>query len=197
MTEKSFSSTYYLVSTQGFIPSRRFTISMSLLKGFCRKEGRIDELEIFGDAELGYANPCPVCQGDRTCDTHWEEEVFSDYDLEHILNDHDIHPDSNVFPSGVLGTFQPHLVIFVDHPKFDFSMLNELLRRRVSKHDQPGTATESIMLVAMSRRSMQRRMGTSHLKKLVDQWRWMNPAFAPIVRFRTIDHRWSSRNFTI
>ena len=170
---------------------------MSLLKGFCRKEGHIDGLEIFGDAEPGYASPCPICQGDRTCDTRWEDEVFSENDLDEILHDHDIHPDSNVFPGGTPGAFQPHLVVFVDHPKFDLDRLNTLLRKRVAKHSKPGTATESITFVAMTRRSMHRKMGTSHLKTLVDQWRWFNPTFAPLVRFRTKNHRWSSRNFTL
>jgi hypothetical protein len=170
---------------------------MSLLKGFCKKEGHIEQFEIFGDADPGYANPCPLCQGDRTCDTRWEDEVFSEHDLDQILHQHDIHPDSNVFPSGTQGAFQPHLVVFVDHPKFDLDQLNMLLRHRVAKHNEPGTATESITLVAMTRRSMVRRMEATHLKTLVKHWRWFNPTFAPLVRFRTKDHRWSSRNFTL
>ena len=180
-----------------FIQGRGLITSMSLLKGFCKQKGPIDDLQWFSDAEPGYANPCPVCQGDRTCDTRWEDEVFSDDDLETILTDHDIHPHSNVFPGGSPGAFQPHLVVFVDHLKFDLNHLNELLRRRVLMHDQPGKATESITLVAVSKHSMSKKLRTKQFKRLVDQWRWMKPAFAPLVRFRTMDHRWSSRDFTL
>ena len=60
-----------------------------------------------------------MCGQFQVCDVRWVDDVFSEYDMDRI-DDDDIHPNHNVYPSSP-GRFQPHLVVFVDHPNFDFA----------------------------------------------------------------------------
>ena len=80
--------------------------------------------------------------------------------MDRILSDEDTPYNHNVYPGGVPGRFQPHLVVFVDHPAFDVEQLEDTLRRRVRRHASPETRTLSIRFVSLTKRSMFAKMGT-------------------------------------
>ncbi|MBL6807418.1 MAG: hypothetical protein ISQ54_08175 [Candidatus Poseidonia sp.] len=168
---------------------------MPILRGVCQEVGPVDRLEITQPAPADSADICPLCGQHLTCDVHWVEDCFSQYDIEEIRNDRDMNPNHNVYPGGTPGRFQPHLIVFVDHPLFHYGDLEDTLRRRIRMHSNPATRTLSIRFVSMTKRSMSTKMGTSRFQPLANQWRWMEPTFAPTIHFRTSNWSWQSRVF--
>ena len=168
---------------------------MPILRGFCQEAGNIDRLEIIMPAPVASAETCPMCGQFQVCDVRWVDDVFSEYDMDRIRSDDDIHPNHNVYPGGSPGRFQPHLVVFVDHPNFDFAQLEETLRRRIRLHRDPETRTLSVLFVSLTKTSMMTKMRAKHFRPMVSQWRWMDPTFAPTIHFRTSNWSWQSRVF--
>jgi len=168
---------------------------MMQLRGYCHEIGTVDHLELHAYAPEGHTNPCPQCGGQHTCDTFWASIAVDENDIRRVLNDDDIDPQSNVFPGGSPSGFNPHLVVFVDHPEFSLERLSHILRTRVERHLRAIERTESIVIICRTKSSLHRQLSTAQLKPLVAQWRWFEPTFAPEIRFRTMDHRWNSRTY--
>ncbi len=166
---------------------------MPLLLGNCQEVGIVDRLEISVPGHVVQPGDCPLCGQHQVCNVHWREDHFTPYDLEFIRTQEDVPPHHNVFPGGTPGAFQPHLVVFVDHPDFTFEGLEQTLRRRVRLHNNPDTRTLSVRLVSLTKRSMISKMGTKHFRPMVERWRWLEPTFAPAVQFRTLHNSWRSR----
>jgi (2Fe-2S) ferredoxin len=165
---------------------------MAVLTGRCKTNGGVDRMGLEGPEPEGQANPCPVCGLIDGCDVRWTNQPFSEQDMEEILEDHDIrghYIDHNVFPGGKAGSFHPILVVFVDHPLFSRIDFDELMRRRVKSHWE-GQQTEAVVLVSMTKFSMQSKLETRTFKQMVDQWRWYDDTFSPGVQLRTKDWSW-------
>ena len=71
--------------------------------------------------------------------------------------------------------------------------LEDLLRRRIRQHNNWDTRTLSIRFVSLTKRSMIAKMGTKHFRPMVERWRWLEPTFAPIIQFRTMNFSWRTR----
>ena len=168
---------------------------MPILQGYCQEIGHVETLEISVAEPDGPADTCPLCGQHQVCGVRWREDEFTPYDMDTILSDEDTPYNHNVYPGGVPGRFQPHLVVFVDHPAFDIEQLEDTLRRRVRRHASPETRTLSIRFVSLTKRSMFAKMGTKQFRPMVDRWRWLDATFAPIITFRTMNRSWQSRNF--
>ena len=115
---------------------------MPLLLGNCQEVGIVDRLEISVPGHVVQPGDCPLCGQHQVCNVHWREDRFTPYDLEFIRTQEDVPPRHNVFPGGTPGAFQPHLVVFVDHPDFTFEGLEQTLRRRVRLHNNQAFSPE-------------------------------------------------------
>jgi hypothetical protein len=95
-----------------------------------------------------------------------------------------------VFPGGVPGPFNPRLVIFVDHPDIELEDIIRKIRSRIRKHMR-GMRTEELILVSRHQFTMQRMFGLREkFGMLVQQWRFMDASFAPMIQFRDESQGW-------
>ena len=166
---------------------------MPVLVGWCRTHNiSVDDLGIIGQGS-GHENHCTHCGVIDTCNVRWiPEEPFSEKDMKNILEDSDFQYGCNVFPEGVPGTFNPALVIFVDHPNFNRSEFDAYMRQRVRKH-MGGQRTNSVTLVSRTKPSMQNKLEVRTFRKMVDEWRWIDGTFSPKVRLRTKSQSWQKQ----
>ena len=164
---------------------------MYVLRGICLQKGRLNQHHDIIREEPSGTDPCPICGSVRKCDVHWEHiRPFDEYEMEEIANNYDGIGGCNVFPGGVPGPFNPRLVIFVDHPEATRERILERIRRRISMH-QDGQRTYELIFVSRRRGTMQAKMGVKEkFGQLVDQWRFFEPSFAPMIEFRDIDGVW-------
>ncbi len=164
---------------------------MAVLVGVCKIHGGLEGDELEGPEKEGHANPCPACNEKDTCDVRWVNEPFSGPDMETIMQDPEIPSDANVFPGSSPGSFHPVLVVFVDHPMFTRFGFDERMRRRCKMH-WTGDKTEQVILVSMTKFSMQSKLETRNFGPMVGQWRWFDETFSPYVTFRTKDREWDT-----
>ena len=71
---------------------------MFVLRGFCQKEGNLAHREPICSDIYWRTNPCHLCGGEDTCDTHWEEpRPFDDGDIDRIASQYGYDGGCNVF----------------------------------------------------------------------------------------------------
>ena len=164
---------------------------MFVLRGFCQKEGNLAHREPICSDIHWRTNPCHLCGGEDTCDTHWEEpRPFDDGDVDRIASQYGYDGGCNVFPGGTPGAFNPQLVIFVDYPGLTKEMILSKIRSRIQRHMR-GERTEEMIFVARHRFTMQRMFQIQEkFRQLVDQWRFMDATFAPLIEFRDEANYW-------
>jgi len=151
---------------------------MSVLQGwFSKPPHDVRELEIYSD-KTGHENPCPVCKGVDTCDVAWVEQYMADWEQNSAIKQSGWSGSCNTFPSGTPGVFQPNLIIFIDDYNFNKSDFGNFMRYRIRKH-LGGNETYSIKIVALSRGSFNAKLETSNFRRMVDEWRFIDPTFAP------------------
>ena len=164
---------------------------MFVLRGFCQKEGNLAHREPICSDYQWRLNPCHVCHGEDTCDIHWEEPgPFSDGDIDRLTSEFNYDGGCNVFPGGTPGAFNPRLVIFVDYPGVTKEMILAKIRSRVLRHLR-GERTEELIFISRQRFTMQRTFNIQEkFRHLVDQWRFADPTFAPLIEFRDENRFW-------
>ena len=167
---------------------------MFVLRGFCQKEGNLAHREPICSDIYWRTNPCHLCGGEDTCDTHWEEpRPFDDGDVDRIASQYGYDGGCNVFPGGTPGAFNPRLVIFVDYPGLTKEMILSKIRSRIRRHMR-GERTEELIFVCRQRFTMQRMFQIQEkFRQLVDQWRFMDATFAPLIEFRDEATYWVRR----
>ena len=163
---------------------------MFVLRGYCNEKGYLGNGEITSE-HYREIDPCPSCGQVQLCDVHWEEpRPFDDGDIDRISSEFARDGGYNVFPGGVPGPFNPRLVIFVDHPAINKEDILAKIRSRIQRH-MAGQRTEEIIFVSRHRFTMQRMFGIKEkFGQLVDQWRFMDATFAPLIQFRDEHERW-------
>ena len=163
---------------------------MFVLRGYCNQKGYLGNGEITSE-HYRVIDPCPSCGQVQLCDVHWEEpRPFDDGDIDRISSEFAYDGGCNVFPGGVPGPFNPRLVIFVDHPAINKEDILSKIRSRIQRH-MAGQRTEEIIFVSRHRFTMQRMFGIKEkFGQLVDQWRFMDATFAPLIQFRDEHERW-------
>ena len=98
-----------------------------------------------------------------------------------------------MFPGGTPGAFNPRLVIFVDYPGLTKEMILSKIRSRIQRHMR-GERTEELIFVSRQRFTMQRMFQIQEkFRQLVDQWRFMDATFAPMIEFRDEANYWVRR----
>ena len=164
---------------------------MYVLRGYCAKEGTLWYSEKVTSDHQRPTDPCPSCGQIQTCDVHWEEpRPFDDGDIDRIASEYGPDGGCNVFPGGVPGPFNPRLVIFVDHPDIELEDIIRKIRSRIRKHMR-GIRTEELIFVSRHQFTMQRMFGLREkFGMLVQQWRFMNASFAPLIQFRNESQGW-------
>ena len=94
---------------------------------------------------------------------------------------------------GTPGAFNPRLVIFVDYPGLTKEMILSKIRSRIQRHMR-GERTEELIFVCRQRFTMQRMFQIQEkFRQLVDQWRFMDATFAPLIEFRDEANYWVRR----
>jgi len=164
---------------------------MFVLRGYCREQGPLwDGKKVTSDHQQP-TDPCPSCGQAQTCDVHWEEPgPFDDRDVARIATEYGPDGGCNVFPGSVPGPFNPRLVIFVDHPDIELEDITRKIRSRIRKHMR-GMRTEELIFVSRHHFTMQRMFGLREkFGMLVQQWRFMDASFAPLIQFRDDSRGW-------
>ena len=81
-------------------------------------------------------------------------------------------------------------MIFVDHPDIILEDIIRKIRSRIRKHMR-GMRTEELILVSRHQFTMQRMFGLREkFGMLVQQWRFMDESFAPMIQFRDESQGW-------
>jgi len=81
-------------------------------------------------------------------------------------------------------------VIFIDHPDIELEDIIRKIRSRIRKHMR-GMRTEELILVSRHQFTMQRMFGLREkFGMLVQQWRFMDASFAPMIQFRDESQGW-------
>jgi len=137
---------------------------MYVLRGYCAKEGTLWYSEKVTSDHQRPTDPCPSCGQIQTCDVHWEEpRPFDDGDIDRIASEYGPDGGCNVFPGGVPGPL---------------------------KHMR-GIRTEELIFVSRHQFTMQRMFGLREkFGMLVQQWRFMDASFAPLIQFRNESQGW-------
>ena len=169
---------------------------MFVLRGYCAEQGPLWHGEKVTSDHHRPTDPCPCCGQVQTCDVHWEEpRPFDDRDVARIASEYGPDGGCNVFPGSVPGPFNPRLVIFVDHPDIELEDIIRKIRSRIRKHMR-GMRTEELILVSRHQFTMQRMFGLREkFGMLVQQWRFMDSSFAPLIQFRNESQGWE-RTYT-
>ena len=164
---------------------------MFVLRGYCAEHGALWHGEKITSDHHRPTDPCPSCGQTQTCDVHWEEpRPFDGGDIDRIASEYGPDGGCNVFPGGVPGPFNPRLVIFVDHPDIELEDIIRKIRSRIRKHMR-GMRTEELIFVSRYQFTMQRMFGLREkFGMLVQQWRFMDASFAPLIQFRNESQGW-------
>lgn len=170
------------------------TVSVYVLRGYCKQEGHLDHRQPMNADVPSKTNPCPRCGGMDTCDTHWEElRPFDDEDVERIAAEYRGEGGCNVFPGGTPGPFNSRLVIFVDHPGLTKAMVLGKIRSRIQRH-MNGQRTVELIFVGRHRSTVQQMFEIREkFRQLVNEWRFIDPTFAPHIEFRDEWNIWYRR----
>jgi len=164
---------------------------MFVLRGYCAEHGALWHGEKITSDHHRPTDPCPSCGQTQTCDVHWEEpRPFDGGDIDRIASEYGPDGGCNVFPGGVPGPFNPRLVIFVDHPDIELEDIIRKIRSRIRMHMR-GMRTEELILVSRHQFTMQRMFGLREkFGMLVQQWRFIDASFAPLIQFRNESQGW-------
>ena len=167
---------------------------MFVLRGFCHQQGSLERRPPIVSEMHSDTDPCPACGGIHTCEVYWSEPLpFTDGDIDFIASQYNYDGGCNVFPGGSPGSFNSRLVIFVDFPGLTKEMIVSKIRSRIQRHMR-GERTEELIFVSRQRFTMQRMFEIREkFGQLVDQWRFMDSTFAPLIEFRDEARFWVRR----